>query len=185
MPPAMPPAKALAVALALAAALAGCGPASAQSDDDDVDRYGPDVAVVRSTDRITDAVTRSVLIGHDDDDVSAVVFCPARAGGPVVALMHKYLAGDDDEDVRVTYRVDRRRAVGPAWGRLSADNRATFTDVYDDDAAGAWAPALAAGRELVVRVVDPYDGEVLESVHDLGGAARALRRLPCFRGRGA
>ena len=98
------------------------------------------------------------------------------AGLLSLAVMHSFMGGDEDDNVRLTYRLGDAEAR-TVNGRLVADSDGTILN-------GLNAPEVAAllsSPRVAVRVVDPLDGETrTETWTDLEGTGEALSfLLPC------
>jgi hypothetical protein len=151
-------------------------PALAQADTEIVP-VSPDVRLYVMTDPMTDEVRTTVDVSPDPAELSVTVFCGAR--GPAVSVIHKYLGGRDDK-VEFTWRVDDDAPVTVRRAHLSRGNRMTFPYLLDQAGARRFIDAMAAGRLLRTRMVDPLDGETLNEAAQLDGVRGALERLPCY-----
>ncbi len=93
-------------------------------------------------------------------------------------IMHKYLAGDRDDEVLVRYKVDDQPASESEYWSLYNNSKATMVPMSQ---VRSITERLKGANRLLIRVVDPADSEVLEDSFSLDGLSSALNRLSCYR----
>lgn len=135
-----------------------------------------DFTVKRDTDPITDD-DRSWMASHGEDtDVGLGLKC--LEDGLNVLLMHKYLIGDSDDEIRVVYRFDNDTPVPEHYWMLATGKTLSFSPM----GRIPWFIERAkTANRIAIRVVDPGDGEVLTDIVSLDGFSEALANLPCSR----
>jgi hypothetical protein len=127
--------------------------------------------------------SRDVITGENRSRVSslnltgdggAVSFQYLEDGLNFIVLWNSYYGGDRDGRVHVIYRIDDRPAVGPqAWSILSR-NRSAYMPMQD---VAAFRRALTNANQLVIRVIDPSDGETKTFIYDMKGYRENITRL--------
>jgi hypothetical protein len=95
-----------------------------------------------------------------------------------MVIMHKYLAGDRDDEVMVRYKIDDQPASESEYWSLYNSSRATMVPMSQ---VRKLTERLKVGSRLLIRVVDPADSDVLEDSFSLDGLTTALNRLSCYR----
>jgi hypothetical protein len=97
---------------------------------------------------------------------------------PSVYVAHgKYFYGDGNDRVSVLYRVDSNEPVGPRMADLG-DNREFST--IEGEQALRMIRAMLAGRQIVIRVTDPLDGENFTDTYSLTRLREAAASIPCI-----
>lgn len=95
-----------------------------------------------------------------------------------IALGHRYLAGDSDDEVRVQMRVDQNEPHGPRYWSLNPDNESSWMPMRD---VPNMIAQMKLGTRLVIRVVDPHDGDTLDQSVSLAGFSAAVEKLSCYK----
>lgn len=93
-------------------------------------------------------------------------------------IMHKYLAGDRDDEVLVRYKIDDQPASESQSWSMYNSSKATMVPMSE---VREITERLKVANRLLIRVVDPADSEVLEDSFSLDGLTTALNRLSCYR----
>jgi len=122
------------------------------------------------------AITPSWDMYGREDLLVIVVSC--QFDGLNILLSHTYMAGDLDEEVRVEMRVDQSQAYGPKNWSLTLDNEGSYMPISD---VPIMIAQLKAGNRLIMRVVDPVDGETLNQSVSLVGFGAAVKKLSCYK----
>ncbi|WP_410474670.1 hypothetical protein [Guyparkeria sp. TX1] len=94
-----------------------------------------------------------------------------------VFLVHGYLGGNQDDNVKVDLRVDKNSAYGPSYWVLSTTNKGSFMPMSDVD---SYLEELKAGDSLAIRVTDPMDGGVSSGKLSLSGFSESVEKLACY-----
>lgn len=97
----------------------------------------------------------------------------------VAYLFDTYMGGDSDDEVRVRYRVDQKKASDVLYWALAQSNEAAWMPMRYVE---AFTEQARAGMKAVLRVTDPLDGETHTDEFGLNGLSVALGRLPCASG---
>lgn len=113
---------------------------------------------------------------NTSDDLSLAWKC--YEDGLNVVLTVSYMVGDADDEVQVRYRFDQDSPSDVMWWELSNTNKLVYAPM--DFVPFFTAQAKMANR-VVLRVIDPADGETKQDVFSLSGLRTALQRLPCAR----
>lgn len=155
--------------MTLAAALL-MAPLSAQGQ-----TYG-DFEFTAAKDDFTDE-DRSFIFSVDEGGDAALIWKCLEDGLNVVYLFGKYLGGDRNDQVLVRYRIDQSPPSQQAhWGMFTG-NEATFMPMHE---VRGFTSAALSGKEIVIEVVDPLDGEATRGRMGLSGLRDALPKLPCW-----
>jgi len=112
---------------------------------------------------------------QSDGEVLLVTKC--MSDGLNILLMHGYMIGDRDDEVRVELRVDKNPAYGPAYWPLLSGQEASFMPMSHID---TYLKELESGDSLVIRVTDPGDGEIKTGSFSLSGFSETVRKLGCY-----
>lgn len=102
-----------------------------------------------------------------------------EADGLNILVSTKYLAGDSDNEIRVQVRFPPSPAETPTYWGEAAKNQLWWMPMR---AVPSFTQKAIENSEVIVRVVDPLDGETLTASFRLRGLRDALRSLPCYRG---
>ena len=137
--------------------------------------YHEQLDAFEDTDRST--VTASVDL-YENFDVELVIGASCQYDGLNIMLSHKYLGGDSDDQVRVQLRVDKNESYGPAYWDLGSNSRISWMPMRD---VPNMIAQMKAGYRLLIRVVDPLDGETLTQAVSLVGFSAAVESLSCYR----
>lgn len=136
--------------------------------------YHQQLDAFEDTDRST--VTASVDL-YENLNVELVIGASCQFDGLNVMLSHKFLGGDSDDQVRVQLRVDKNEAYGPEYWNLGSNSRISWMPMRH---VTNMIAQMKAGNRLVIRVVDPLDGETLNQSVSLIGFSRAVESLSCY-----
>lgn len=141
----------------------------------------------RNIDKMTDADASYIASGVTDGIRQAAVAIACKPGifvgdvegYRVLYLYGGYLAGESG-DVYVYYRLGNRPPEGrERWKQIgraaSQKDAATMPDRF----VRAFIQQALQESKLVLRVVDPPDGETFEDEFAIHGLETALTRLPC------
>jgi hypothetical protein len=126
---------------------------------------------IPSTDILTDA-NRSGVITANASGALTVVFL--ENGLHVLYHWGKWFAGDIDNDVIIQYRIDRSPPSVQHYWRMSADNKTAAMPLIN---VPGFLREVQMGNKIIIRVIDPYDGETITSEFSLYGLSAALNRL--------
>tara|TARA_B110000977_G_C10898953_1_gene424461 strand:+ start:278 stop:766 length:489 start_codon:yes stop_codon:yes gene_type:complete len=91
-----------------------------------------------------------------------------------VLLLHKYLGGDTDGDVVIRYKFDSEPASDRNWYALSGNHEVTFFDMGD---VAYFTNKALASQQIMIRLTDPVDDEILQSTFNPSDLEPALQRL--------
>lgn len=94
----------------------------------------------------------------------------------VLYVFARYLGGDSDDEVVVRYRIDDREASAQAYWPLLQEHEAAHIPM---DQVASFTAAARSGRQVLIEVMDPLDGEVISDRFDLDGLAASLQKLEC------
>lgn len=111
-----------------------------------------------------------------DDHEGSLIWACLPDGLNVMAVVGTFFAGDEDDDILVRYRVDTNPAPTRRYWALDVENETAFMPM---NMVGDFTAAALQGREVTVRLVDPYDGETVQYTYPLEGLAVVLGRLAC------
>lgn len=112
----------------------------------------------------------------DSSRDAALIWRCLADGLNILYRWDKYLGGDSDNEVRVRYRIDGSEPVGPQYWGLMQSRKSGHAPMNLVQTLSAEAKA---GKELLIEVVDPLDGERLTDRFSLIGLSEALKRLSC------
>ena len=126
----------------------------------------------------------------DDSDRSSIVTADEGGAGlawrcmedglNVMLFMDTYYGGDQNDNILVRYRFDRKEATEHRSWSLSTDHTAAFIRI---SRIHEFTFAALEASTVVIEAVDPLDGERNRfrfGLHDLNGA---LQLLPCLTSR--
>ena len=132
--------------------------------------------------------TKNVDIMTDQDrslvqpDISDVVdfdgFMPAFkcfSDGLNFIVSHSYMGGDSNDEIRVHLRFDNEPMETYRWS-LGTGSEVTFADMRDVPHV---ASKFRASNRVVMRLVDPLDGETLTTIFKLDGFSAELEKMSC------
>lgn len=91
-------------------------------------------------------------------------------------LLHKYMGGDDADQIRVQLRFDNNEALDPIYFDVASGNHHSFSPLMSVPILTA---GLARSSTVTIRAVDPLDGETVTDYFNLTGAKEAIFNLPC------
>jgi hypothetical protein len=125
-------------------------------------------------------VDRSIVLATDksyksQDDLGIGFKC--MEDGLNLLLIHKFLGGDSDDEVRVQMRVDKKEPYGPKYWKLFPGGKATWMPLGE---VQRMVNEMREGTRLQIRIVDPLDGETLNQSVSLWGFSAAIEKLPCY-----
>ena len=102
-----------------------------------------------------------------------------QADGLNIMLSHSYMAGDSDDEIRVQMRVDQNEAYGPTYWGVGSENKRSWMPMRD---VPDMIAQMKAGRRLVIRAIDPFDGDSLNQAVSLFGFSASVEKLSCYAG---
>lgn len=123
------------------------------------------------TDPITDE-NRSIMWGVDDADGGIALGVACTDAGMAVMVLHKYLGGQDGI-INAYYRFDSAEAQQTDL-LLGRRNQGSF---LLPRLVESFTRSAREANQVVIRLIDPLDGEVLTSTIPLNGFAQTFRRL--------
>lgn len=94
-----------------------------------------------------------------------------------IILAHDYLGGDSDDDVIVRTKFDEDAPSERNYYSLSKNNRVTYFDIYD---VGGFTKGAIEAEEVMLRITDPLDSEMVTGTFITRGLEDALRKLSCY-----
>jgi hypothetical protein len=127
----------------------------------------------RSVDVIDDT-NRSYIFNTESNNRDLGLALKCEYDGLNVMITHKYFVGDSDKETLVTYRFDSATPVGPFYWELGSKNTASFMPMPD---VSRFISAARSAITIHVRIVDPFDGEILTASIPMRGFANALATL--------
>lgn len=125
----------------------------------------------------TDRSLITAAAGMYENDEELIISASCQFDGLNIQLVHSFLVGDSDEEVKVQMRVDDNEAYGPEYWSLASDSESSWMPMRD---VPGMITQMRAGNRLIFRVVDPADGETLDQAVSLFGFSEALERLSCY-----
>jgi hypothetical protein len=140
-----------------------------------------DFSVELATDPFDDS-NRSFILNvdpidfHDGDNLAFGAKC-LEDGLNILVIWGKYFAGDDEGRVAVRHRIDDQAAGPEEMWEMFAGQEMAWMPMH---LVGEFVAAARAGRRILIRVVDPFDGETITNEFELVGFGPALDQiLPC------
>ncbi|NVK31099.1 MAG: hypothetical protein HWE20_08845 [Gammaproteobacteria bacterium] len=125
-----------------------------------------------STISLTDEATNKAISSGSE----ALFFLKCFDSGIGLAVFHGYMSGDSDDQVTVEMRVDKNGPYGPSYWNLATGSKASF--MPDTDLEN-YIQQLKAGNSVIIRVRDPFDGDMVQGAMPLDGFAAAYEKLSC------
>lgn len=129
-----------------------------------------------SSEEVDPSYAYTVSTSDFDDHAGRLIWACLSDGLNVMAVVGTFFAGDDDDDILVRYRVDAQPAPEARYWPLDLPNETAFMPmgmVHD------FTAAAQQGRQLTLRLIDPYDGETVQYDYPLEGLSVVLSRLGC------
>jgi hypothetical protein len=123
-----------------------------------------------------DDTDRSMVIpfGSNRDNTAAAIGFKCFSDGINLLVVHGYMIGDSDDEVRVRYRVDKNEPYGPAYWSLQPSSKSSFAPMR---VVPELISEMKAGTKLVIQVTDPGDGDVKKGVFSLVGFSSEIQKL--------
>lgn len=173
--------KVTAVLAALVSTLMMVSPASAQglAADEDTEKVEGAFYYTTVQDPMTDK-DRSFISTIEEEEEDAVLAWKCASDGLNIWYLGDYLAGDSDNEIRARYRIGNQDPSDHHYWRLASSHEVAYMPM--DRVETVTAQAEKNGERIVLRVIDPYDGETRTHVFPIDGLSSALQRLSCYEG---
>lgn len=94
----------------------------------------------------------------------------------IMLMLGTYMGGDRDDEIRVRYRFDDRDASGYEYWELGSSHESAFMKIRR---VQNFTREAMSSSKLMIRAVDPLDGETKNYSFGLEGLGEALKELPC------
>jgi|GEM_PF-1493046 len=139
--------------------------------------YG-DFIYAENIDDFDDTNTSFIYTESSNQDRNAMLAWRCFSDGlNIVYFFDKYLAGDDDEDVVVRYRIDRQEPSDRLYWQLLVVQKSAYMRMNMVD---SFTELAIAGSEVRLEVTDPLDGERMVDNFSLKGLQDGLNDLHCY-----
>jgi hypothetical protein len=127
-------------------------------------------------DDMTDADRSYTFSTGDGDRPMALSFACTAGGLRVFVLLGRYMGGDRNDQVRVQMRFGNETAQPEQRWPLTTNSKAALVPV---SGTVAMVAKVRAHDTVLVRAIDPLDGEVRTSRISLAGFEQVYARLGC------